>query len=140
PVTFDATQSGLQHLCAMTRADEGRYVNLAINDEQDDFYARVAFRAYRDAPQLMESPFDRELVKQSAMSYFYGSRPGGFAKSADGKWRPYGMTKQIVEELKKRTKEGRPKYQGWTPVDAKKLAHTVYNVIEGMVPRARGVR
>ena len=28
PLTFDATCSGLQHLCAMTRSEEGRYVNI----------------------------------------------------------------------------------------------------------------
>ena len=28
PVTFDGSCSGLQHLCAMTGAEEGRYVNL----------------------------------------------------------------------------------------------------------------
>jgi hypothetical protein len=44
----------------------------------------------------MQGPFDREIVKQPAMSYFYGSRPGGFAKSKDG------MTKQVIDVLKER--------------------------------------
>ena len=46
PLTFDASCSGLQHLCAMTRADEGRYVNLVPDDDGDDFYRRVAFRIF----------------------------------------------------------------------------------------------
>src|SRR5262249_22344654 len=106
PLTFDATCSGLQHFCLMTRAEEARYVNLIPADEQDDFFRRVGFRAFQAAPDLglMESPFDREIVKQPAMSYFYGSRPGGFAKKKGGKWRPHGMTRQIIDVLKERRK------------------------------------
>jgi DNA-directed RNA polymerase len=48
PLTFDASCSGLQHLCAMTR-DEigGRFVNLIPSEAADDFYRRVAFEAFR---------------------------------------------------------------------------------------------
>jgi DNA-directed RNA polymerase, mitochondrial len=135
PLTFDGTCSGLQHLCAMTRADEGRYVNLVSDDEADDFYRRVAFRTWQTIPEdlrgLMEGPFDREIVKQPAMSYFYGSRPGGFAKSKDGRWRPYGMTKQVIDVLKERKQPTK---------GAKELAHAIYKAIEDMVPRATAVR
>ena len=37
PLTFDATCSGLQHLCGLTRAIEGLYVNLIPGEEPDDF-------------------------------------------------------------------------------------------------------
>jgi DNA-directed RNA polymerase len=79
----------------------------------------------------MEGPFDREIVKQPAMSYFYGSRPGGFAKSKDGRWRPYGMTKQVIDVLKERKQPTK---------GAKELAHAIYKAIEDMVPRATAVR
>jgi Autographiviridae RNA polymerase len=134
PITFDGTCSGLQHLCAMTRADEGRYVNLVPADEADDFYSRVAFRTWLSIPEnlrdLMEDPFDRANVKQPAMSYFYGSRPGGFGKDRRGRWRPYGMTKQIIDVLEERKKSTK---------GAKQLAHAIYEVIEDMVPRAKAV-
>src|SRR5262249_51371688 len=60
------------------------------------------------------------------MTYFYGSGPGGFAKG-----KPYGMTKQIVEALKKR---------GSPTDDAEDLAHKVYAAIETMGPHAAAVR
>jgi DNA-directed RNA polymerase, mitochondrial len=135
PLMFDASCSGLQHLCAMTRADEGRYVNLVASDDADDFYKRVAFRAHQAAPDLMRGPFDREIVKQPAMSYFYGSRAGGFARPQKGdwkgRWRPYGMTKQIIQVLEERKQP---------TSGAKKLAHVIYDNIEDMVPRAKAVR
>ena len=103
PLTFDATCSGLQHLCGMTRALEGLYVNLVPGEEPDDFYRRVAHRVWMaasdDVKALMEGPFDRKIVKQPAMSYFYGSRAGGFVKDKRGRWQPYGMTKQIIGVL-----------------------------------------
>lgn len=43
PLTFDGTCSGLQHMCGMMRAEEGRFVNLTPNEESDDFYRRVTF-------------------------------------------------------------------------------------------------
>jgi hypothetical protein len=114
PITFDGTCSGLQHMCGMTRAEEGRFVNLTPSEEErgDDFYQRVAFQTWKKEiyPSIshwgihcvplrfMMAPFDRGLVKRPAMSYFYGSRPGGFSKPEGyGRWRPYGMTKQIFD-------------------------------------------
>jgi DNA-directed RNA polymerase, mitochondrial len=47
PLTFDATCSGLQHLCAMTRDEEGgRYVNLTPGEAADDFYRRAAYEVF----------------------------------------------------------------------------------------------
>ena len=142
PVTFDATCSGLQHLCAMTRAEEGRYANLVPDEEADDFYRRVAYRAWKEGTASWShwglfslsdfiEPFDRDIVKQPAMSYFYGSRPGGFSKFKVGRWRPYGMTKQVIDVLKERNQLTK---------GAKEFAHAIYEAIEGMVPRATAVR
>ena len=79
----------------------------------------------------MEGPFDRKIVKQPAMSYFYGSRPGGFAENNKGDWRPYGMTKQVIDVLKERDKP---------TTGAKELAYAIYAVIEDIVPKAKAVR
>jgi DNA-directed RNA polymerase len=162
PLMFDATSSGLQHLCAMTRAEEGRYANLVAAtqdgfdwvdddgtvmheraaDEAHDFYRRLAHRVWKEGTASWShwglfplsdfiGPFDREIVKQPGMSYFYGSRPGGFAKSKDGRWHSFGMTKQIIAALKKKNRSTK---------GAKQLAHAIYDVIEDMVPRAKAVR
>jgi DNA-directed RNA polymerase len=146
PLTFDGSCSGLQHLCAMTRAEEGRFVNLVEAEEPDDFYSHVAFRAWNRVhnllPDLMSDPLDRDIVKQPAMSHFYGSRPGGFSKSKGGRWRPYGMTKQIIGVLEKRREQRRERGEDAPPIDkkgAKQLAHAIYGVIGDMVPRARAV-
>ena len=131
PLTFDGSCSGLQHLCAMTRAEEGRYVNLVAAEEADDFYARVATKVRETCGDIMRGNDDRALVKKPAMSYFYGSRPGGFVKNRNGRFAPYGMTKQIVEFLEERKQSTK---------DAKRLAHAIYAAIEGMVPSAKEVR
>jgi ribosomal protein L13 len=66
------------------------------------------------------------------MSYFYGSKPGGWAKPKKGKrWRPFGMTKQIADVLKDRKQSTK---------GAKDLAYAIYRAIEGMVPSAKAVR
>ena len=137
PLTFDATCSGLQHLCAMTRDEEGgRYVNLIPSEEADDFYRRVAHRVWQDHPELRKSadhpelplePFDRKSVKQPSMTYFYGARAGGFQKDKRGNWNPYGMTKQVIDA-------------GSPTNHAKQLAHAIHKCIEDMLPRPKGVR
>ena len=134
PLTFDASCSVLQHLCAMTRADEGRYVNLVPDDDGDDFYRRVAFKVSEnsEAARYMEGRFDRAIVKQPAMSYFYGSTKGGFTKNQAGRFRPYGMTKQVADVLDERGVR--------EPRAAKLIAHEINNSIEGMVPKAKKVR
>src|SRR5262249_5870030 len=136
-------------LCAMTRAKEARYVNLTkalevppewADDPEavaaEDFYRLVAFLADRDAPGLMDGPFDRTIVKQPAMSYFYGSRTGGFAKSKDGHWRAHGMTRQVLEVLEERRKGSQ---SNSTTQDAKEIAKAIYKAIGDMVPSAKAV-
>jgi DNA-directed RNA polymerase len=133
PITVDASCSGLQHLCAMTRAEEGKFVNLTPSREGDDFYTRVAKAAYHANPDvqgLMDGESDRAIVKRPAMSYFYGSRPGTWTNTG-GRWRPFGMTKQIADVLKERKQ---------SPQGATKLALAIYRVIEKMVPKAKAVR
>jgi DNA-dependent RNA polymerase len=82
PLLFDGSCSGMQHLAGMTRSeDEGRYVNLVPAPEGDDLYRRVAW-------EVTENPFERDIFKQPTMTFFYGSRPGGYAKDKRGKWHP----------------------------------------------------
>jgi DNA-directed RNA polymerase len=38
PVSWDGSCSGLQHLCAMTRSEEGKHVNLTNLPEPQDVY------------------------------------------------------------------------------------------------------
>jgi DNA-directed RNA polymerase len=75
----------------------------------------------------MEGPFDRAIVKQSVVSYFYGSKPGGWTRLKKGNWvgpwRPYGMTEQIVDVLKDRK---RP------TAGAQELAQAIYDAIGDM--------
>jgi DNA-directed RNA polymerase len=74
PLSFDGSCSGLQHLCAMTRAEEGRFVNLTANEEAEDFYSHVAEKVGAD----------RKFVKQPVMTIFYGVTL-------------YGMTQQLID-------------------------------------------
>jgi DNA-directed RNA polymerase len=134
PVTFDGSCSGLQHLTHMTKAPEGRSVNLFPADEADDFYRRVAFSVFMSDERfaaVMKGPFDRDLCKRPAMTYFYGARPGGYAQDKRKNWHPYGMTKQVHEILEER---------GQSTKLAKALAHAINNAVEDTVPSARAVR
>lgn len=138
PLMFDATCSGLQHICAMTRAEEGRYVNLVPSNELSDLYSLVGTKVFRERPELRHffkdgNPFDRKIVKRPGMTYGYGSRAGGWAKKTKRakRSRPKGMTEQIVGVLKER---------GMSPKDAHKLAKAVYDAIEELMPPAKVVR
>jgi len=59
PLIFDATCSGLQHICAMMCAPEGRYVNLVPSNELSDFYSLVGAtiygRAYYKIPEHLRA-------------------------------------------------------------------------------------
>ena len=161
PLTFDATCSGLQHMCMMMRAEEGRLVNLTKPEsggdhvtlhtldgdtidavvEPDgpyDFYSLVGATVWRKRPDLRNffkdgNPFDRKIIKRPGMTYGYGSRPGGWQKPKRGRGRPKpkGMTEQIVEVLNER---------GMSATGAHKLAKAAYDVIEEMMPAAKTLR
>lgn len=99
PVSWDGSCSGLQHLCAMTRAPEGRYVNLTNSEEPQDVYQLVADAAAasirldvddekvgRFARMALDHGVTRTVVKRNVMTYSYSSRK-------------FGMAKQQVEDL-----------------------------------------
>jgi DNA-directed RNA polymerase len=87
----------------------------------------------------MEGSNDRKIVKRPVMSFFYGSEPGGFSKK-NGRWVAYGMTKQILDILKDRQKNGQLSASINIYAGAKKLAKAIFKTIGGMVPRAKEVR
>jgi len=144
----------------MMRAPEGRYVNLVPSKELSDFYSLVGVTVYRRAydkiPEHLRAlndkgfpkqipdkelgllrffkdgnPFDRKIIKRPGMTYGYGSRPGGWQKTKSGRYRPKGMTEQIVEVLKER---------GQSTKHAHKLAKAAYDVIEELMPAAKTLR
>src|SRR5262249_33534766 len=65
--------------------------------------------------------------KSPGMTYFYGSKPGGWTQK-NKKTEPEGMTKQVVEVLRER---------GHSAAGAHKFAAAIYKEITGMMPRAR---
>lgn len=92
PVSWDGSCSGLQHLCAMTRAEEGRFVNLTDLAEPQDVYQSVADRAFNAISVEGEQgvplakcvlAYDgnrRKLVKRNVMTYSYSSKKFGMAQ------------------------------------------------------------
>lgn len=81
PVSWDGSCSGLQHLCAMSRAEEGALVNLTASPEPQDVYnkvaevTKVAIAADLSEPELaklcLAYGVDRKLVKRNVMTYAY---------------------------------------------------------------------
>jgi DNA-directed RNA polymerase len=109
PVSFDGSCSGLQHLCAMTLAPEGSYVNLTDNAEPADVYQLVADlakklieadlnndemfgKANEDDNRKTIAPMkqlarialaygiDRKLVKRNVMTFAYSSKEFGMSE------------------------------------------------------------
>ncbi len=97
PVSFDGSCSGLQHLCAMTRAEEGALVNLTPQEVPQDVYQTVAAlvqdRVQQDAlagdglaKRCLAYGITRSVVKRNVMTYSYSSKK-------------FGMGRQQVEDL-----------------------------------------
>jgi DNA-directed RNA polymerase len=95
PCSFDGTCSGLQHLCAMTRAEEGRLVNLTDGELPQDVYETVAAKVRSRIEADKDNPLaaiclaygiDRKLVKRNVMTYSYSSKK-------------FGMSQQHMEDL-----------------------------------------
>ena len=89
PCSWDGSCSGLQHLSAMTRAEEGCEVNLTDLPEPRDVYlkvggaAREAIAASPDPLAALVLAYDgdwRKLFKRNVMTTFYGSKKFGLAQ------------------------------------------------------------
>jgi DNA-directed RNA polymerase len=116
---------------------EGDAVDTVVEpDGPYDFYSIVGVVVWRKHPELRHffkdgNPFDRKIIKRPGMTYGYGSRSGGWQATKSGRYRPKGMTEQIVEVLKDR---------GQSTKDAHKLAKAAYDVIEELMPTAKTLR
>jgi DNA-directed RNA polymerase, mitochondrial len=99
PVAFDGSCSGLQHMCAMTRSEEGEQVNLTKQTEPQDIYQIVADAVKQKVeddladeengkiarrclawiwnPQAPARP--RKTFKRNVMTYSYSSTLYGMA-------------------------------------------------------------
>jgi len=106
PVSFDGSCSGVQHLCLLTRAPEGRLVNLLPSAEPADVYATVATAACAQietdaargdwpdgeewrgevARLALAYGVDRKMAKRNTMTWAYSSKK-------------YGMGGQQQEDL-----------------------------------------
>lgn len=97
PVSFDGNCSGIGHLCAMVRSEEGHLVGLVPCDKPQDIYSKVASIVERHIKEELGGEHDmlakmclaygvtRSLVKRNVMTYSYSSRR-------------YGMQLQIMED------------------------------------------
>ena len=72
PIGIDATCSGLQHLCAMTRDEAGSLVNVTPTDKPADGYRTVAEKAKEYLPEKFHEWMNRKVTKRSVMCTPYG--------------------------------------------------------------------
>lgn len=85
PVSWDGSCSGLQHLSAMSRAEEGAFVNLTVTEQPQDVYQRVAdvarcsIKSDDDplADLCLANGVDRKLVKRNVMTFPYSATKFG---------------------------------------------------------------
>jgi DNA-directed RNA polymerase len=122
PVAFDATASGYQHICALTRDATGaEKVNISVTlpgEDPADIYGEVA-NLLRSNPRLkhIHTEIDRKLVKKPVMTFGYSVTT-------------HGMTKQIIEES--------PHGLDWK--SAWQLAQEIEPAIYAILPPAKHMR
>lgn len=90
PVSFDGSNSGIQHYSAALRsASDGQHVNLIPQDQPSDMYALVAEKVLKvaeadaaagdEVAQLwLDYGITRSVVKRPAMTFAYSSEAYGF--------------------------------------------------------------
>lgn len=155
PISFDGSCSGLQHLCAATRAPEGSLVNLTNESLPQDIYATVAGKV-ETRLNATTSPLshvalsygiNRNFVKRNVMTYSYSSKKFGMSEQLmEDVMRPLGF--EVLEGLRaehpfavpeldirtdKETGEVRPLAPGTAA--SKYLAAHVYDAIEEIVEK-----
>ena len=72
PIGIDATQSGIQHLSALTRSNEGELVNVTPTEKPADGYRTVAEKAKEYLPEKYHEWMNRKVTKRSVMCTPYG--------------------------------------------------------------------
>lgn len=154
PVSFDGSCSGLQHLCAMTRAPEGSLVNLTPASEPQDVYATVAKRVLeRVTADSVAEPdegkewvpivaklalaygIDRKVTKRNVMTYSYSSKKFGMASQQQE-----DLMEPLHEEVLTGKRGDHPfevyaqeKIKGSGSVAGRYLAGHVYEAIEEII-------
>jgi DNA-directed RNA polymerase len=152
PTSFDGTCSGLQHLCAMTRAEEGALVNLTPAPIPQDIYQVIADEAYVAiaadtenadlAKLILEYAGDRRKVaKRNVMTYAYSSKKFGMASQQQ-----VDLMEPLTGEVLDGKLEEHP-FEGYQhgPYDkhgnqqpskaARVLAHHIYEAIVARITR-----
>lgn len=109
PVAFDGSCSGLQHYCALTRAPEGRFVNLTSSQYPMDVYQEVAdiitpkVKAIAARGGWSEAEAWRPVVAQLWLDYCKGAITRKVTKRGVMTWayssEAPGMGNQIQEDL-----------------------------------------
>jgi DNA-directed RNA polymerase len=121
PISFDGSCNGLQHLCAMTRAEEGGLVNLTPESVPQDIYQTVADQVKERIERDLENEEKRHLAqmcldwiwdasapsrprktfKRNVMTYAYSSKVFGMA----GQLREDTMEPLSIRVLRKELEE-----------------------------------
>lgn len=142
PASWDGSCSGLQHLCGMTRAEEGSFVNLTDNPEPEDVYTIVATRAFKAMVEAAEAgdpiakravAYDgdrRKLCKRNTMTYSYSSGKFGMAQQhMDDLMEPLKL------EVMQKKRDEHPFGSEWTDQQAaaRFLAGHIHAAIEQIV-------
>ena len=139
PVSFDGSCSGLQHLCAMTKAPEGILVNLGPTEKTNDIYQVVA-EAVAEKLKVEDDPekqpyakmaldfgVNRSFVKRQVMTYAYSSPIGGMREQIKQDYMIPLQYKVLSGELHEH-----PFGPEWHKV-AQYLATVIYRTIEEVV-------
>jgi DNA-directed RNA polymerase len=150
PVAWDGSCSGLQHLCAMTRAAEGSLVNLTPcgpGGQPQDVYqvvadiVKAAVQADASRPsddatvttlakKCLAYGIDRKLVKRNVMTYSYSSKKYGMAEQ---------QREDTMRPLQFKVLEGKLKKHPFGKDDgyaaSSYLARHIYAAIEEVVHR-----
>lgn len=150
PISFDATCSGLQHLCAMTRDEVGGalvnlvpmpapYGLLPEYGQPRDIYGAVAYKVAalaRDDHLLrgLNIRIDRGLIKRPVMTFFYGATRYGMGDQIEEE---IGTEEQMAEQI-----EGEAANRGQllTWKVSRHLVDLVLEAIEDVVPKATEVQ
>jgi DNA-directed RNA polymerase len=148
PVSWDGSCSGLQHLCAMTRASEGALVNLTDTDRPQDVYQYVAedvvVRIAEDADRgesialkALKFGIGRSEVKRNVMTFAYSSKKAGMANQQDEDL----MEPLRLDVLKGKREEhpfgddGRKRNKNVPSYAGRYLANVVYTSITSIVKK-----
>ncbi len=98
PVFIDGSNSGVQHLSAMARAEEGKLVNLSDTSEPQDVYQAVADRVVERLKEIaeftIELPSDEEVF---TARYEEGTGRENMQRWLARMWLAFGVSRKTVK-------------------------------------------